>query len=416
VAETNARFALNTLGGLSLNAPDGKQVGASSRKPLAVLAVAAHAGDKGVSRRELIALLWPDLVRSKANHSLSQTLYALRRDLGDSALTIGENVTLNPAVVAWDVAEFRKHSNAGAVTEALNCYRGAFLDGVSFNECDDFDQWTRSIGAELASEHSALLGQQDRRMPARKLRGRVVAAVAALLVVAVAVAGWSALVAEASQGEKGFMDESLERQVKLLEERARGPRGRILVETPIQRAKRPDLDTLASEWRDRIESQIRFTNVADLVPRDSVEVIEREVAQSGYVSSAGKLRRANAWISLVSVVTSNGDSVTLRVFFQRLRLRSSAAEIAWDAAYRERMRLPPRPVTEGPRTESTSSRMVTAHRDSIGRLILRLALDVTRAIDEMRTCDRVATGESLPWCWQSNNVVTTVRRTAAGAK
>jgi hypothetical protein len=232
----------------------------------------------------------------------------------------------------------------------------------------------------------------------------------------VAVAGWSALVAEASQGEKGFMDESLERQVKLLEERARGPRGRILVETPIQRAKLPDLDTLASEWRDRIESQIRFTNVADLVPRDSVEVIEREVAQSGYVSSAGKLRRANAWISLVSVVTSNGDSVTLRVFFQRLRLRSSAAEIAWDAAYRERMRLPPRPVTEGPRTESTSSRMVTAHRDSIGRLILRLALDVTRAIDEMRTCDRVATGESLPWCWQSNNVVTTVRRTAAGAK
>jgi len=222
-------------------------------------------------------------------------------------------------------------------------------------------------------------------------------------------------VAASSRDEGGLFDERREEQLQLWRTRERGPRGRILVETPVERSGRADLDSIATHWRSLLEERIRIENVADLIPRDSVEIIERAVAQTGFTSSAGKLLRANASLSFMSVVTSAGDSVQVRVTVQRMRSSSSKLDKEWSAEWRKRYGFPPQPreASQEPRPvlETHPFAAVKAHRDSVAAPLRLMARDLVRALDEMRSCDSKDHVElwSLPYCWRSNNSMTVVK-------
>ena len=71
---------LNTLGGLVLQQDGQLHTGpASQRRRLALLAVVAAAGARGVSRDKLLTLLWPESEAEAARHSLYQAVHAIRR-------------------------------------------------------------------------------------------------------------------------------------------------------------------------------------------------------------------------------------------------------------------------------------------------------------------------------------------------
>src|SRR4249920_2331807 len=73
-------FRLATLGGLSLGNSEAADV-AIPRRRLALLALLAVAGDRGLSRDKLVAYFWPDSSAEYARHSLEQLLYSLRHQL-----------------------------------------------------------------------------------------------------------------------------------------------------------------------------------------------------------------------------------------------------------------------------------------------------------------------------------------------
>ncbi|HKH91466.1 MAG TPA: hypothetical protein VKA54_06670, partial [Gemmatimonadaceae bacterium] len=76
---------IETFGGLSVRGADGRPLSGAVAQPrrMAVLAVLARAGDRGMARERLVALLWPDADEDRARNNLAQALYALRRDMGD---------------------------------------------------------------------------------------------------------------------------------------------------------------------------------------------------------------------------------------------------------------------------------------------------------------------------------------------
>src|SRR5689334_8360992 len=85
-----AALRLTTLGGLALADGDGVPLAAPPpRRRLALLAVVAASGERGVSREKLLAWFWPEGAEERARHALTQTLYALRRDVGGRELVVG---------------------------------------------------------------------------------------------------------------------------------------------------------------------------------------------------------------------------------------------------------------------------------------------------------------------------------------
>ena len=79
----------------------------TGRRPLALLAVLATAGARGLSRDKVTALFCPERDTERGRNSLSQVISALRRDLGAEDLVVGTSeIRLNPNVIASDVAEF----------------------------------------------------------------------------------------------------------------------------------------------------------------------------------------------------------------------------------------------------------------------------------------------------------------------
>ena len=137
---------LSTFGGLSLTGDAGPLTGAAQqRRRLALLSALAVAGDRGMSRDRLLALLWPEQDTASGRQALSQALYALRRATGADALVHGvgaEELRLNPDAISSDVAEFESAVARGTLEEAAAHYTGAFLDGVHLSGEDGaFERW-----------------------------------------------------------------------------------------------------------------------------------------------------------------------------------------------------------------------------------------------------------------------------------
>ncbi len=115
---------------------------ASQSRRLALLALIASSPGESISRDRLLGFLWPERDERTARHLLADSLYVLRRTLGDAAIiAAGETLRLSPNVVQTDVVEFRKALVEKRWSDALRLYRGDFLDGFFVRDAVDFDQW-----------------------------------------------------------------------------------------------------------------------------------------------------------------------------------------------------------------------------------------------------------------------------------
>ena len=149
---------LQVLGSITVTANGGATGGAAAqRKALALLALLAVAGRRGVSRDRALATLWPETPADRANHRLTQLLYSLRRDLGSELFLGSADLRLNPQVLAVDLAEFTAALEAGEFARAVALYGGPFLDGFYLSGAPEFERWVEQERARLGQRHSAAL-------------------------------------------------------------------------------------------------------------------------------------------------------------------------------------------------------------------------------------------------------------------
>lgn len=142
---------LRTFGGLSLEGEHGPLAGAAAqRRRLAVLAIIAESGPRGVTRDKLIGLLWPEADEPHARSALSQALYALKRDSGGEQLVLGyDRLTLDPRALTSDLAEFEQAIARGDLASAAALYAGPFLEGIHLDEAPEFEHWLDVVGQRL---------------------------------------------------------------------------------------------------------------------------------------------------------------------------------------------------------------------------------------------------------------------------
>ncbi len=150
---------IQTLGGLAVF--DGLRPLAGSTqqpRPLAVLAVLARGGTRGVSRDRLAALLWPDADDGRARRSLNQALYALRQQLGSEDTILGtRDLRLNPELVRTDIGEFEAAVASGALEEAARLYGGPFLGDFTLPGAPEFSRWAEEEREALSGDYRRIL-------------------------------------------------------------------------------------------------------------------------------------------------------------------------------------------------------------------------------------------------------------------
>ena len=152
-------WRLITLGGLALervrtSGPDSPDTPlpdvAAARRPLALLATLAIAGERGVSRERLLLYFWPDSGVERARNALRQTTFRIRRDLGDPDPILGAGeLRLNTDAIAADCAEFEAAVLAGDLERAAALYGGPFLHGVLIADAPEFEEWMSAERARL---------------------------------------------------------------------------------------------------------------------------------------------------------------------------------------------------------------------------------------------------------------------------
>src|SRR6266550_683410 len=152
-------LTLELLGTLSLRDETRPvPVAAQQKRPLGLLAILGLGGKPGLSRDRIEAYLWPESSRTRAQHALDQTVYAIRHALGSEVIVAtGRELRLNPDLVRVDVWEFEKATRAGQWTAAVGHYKGPLLDGFHFADSHELDSWIESNRSRLRLEyHKAL--------------------------------------------------------------------------------------------------------------------------------------------------------------------------------------------------------------------------------------------------------------------
>jgi DNA-binding SARP family transcriptional activator/tetratricopeptide (TPR) repeat protein len=169
-------LVLHTFGALALELDGRLASGALSQKrKLALLAILASSGKRGVSRERTASLLWPESSTENARHSLAQLLYSLRRSLPTGAITaVGGSLSLDSNLVSSDVADFDRAIRAGDREAATHVYRGPFLRGFHLPDADEFEDWRSAEAENRARQVVSALHTLIREAKARSDRGKVV--------------------------------------------------------------------------------------------------------------------------------------------------------------------------------------------------------------------------------------------------
>ena len=103
-----SKYTLSLLGRFELSGPDGRPIDLTSKKLAGLLAFLACTAPQAQGRDKLMTLLWGSHFEAQARQNLRQALLRLRRVLGEDALiSNGESVSLQPGVIACDVAAVR---------------------------------------------------------------------------------------------------------------------------------------------------------------------------------------------------------------------------------------------------------------------------------------------------------------------
>jgi len=156
-----AVIVLQLLGDPLLLGPDGPIRGrAAYRRRIALLSILAVARGRPVGRERLVGLLWPDHPADAARHTLSESLYVLRKELGEAAfLVVGDEVGLVGARVASDLDTFETALEEGRLDDAVRAYRGPFLAGFYVPGALEFERWAEGERDRLARAFAGALRQ-----------------------------------------------------------------------------------------------------------------------------------------------------------------------------------------------------------------------------------------------------------------
>ena len=143
---------LFTFGGLGIEPDDGSTALRLRPPRLALLAVVAAAGERGVSRERLVGLFWPEADEQHAGHSLRQARYALRNDLNREVIRAeGSVYSLEAGLVASDIADFHAAITSGDRRKAVQLAHGPFLDGFYLAGASAFERWVEDERARLSA-------------------------------------------------------------------------------------------------------------------------------------------------------------------------------------------------------------------------------------------------------------------------
>jgi DNA-binding SARP family transcriptional activator len=167
-------FRLKLFGGAVIEGPAGILRGRLvQRRRLALLACLAVAHGRSVSRDKLMALLWPETELERARHHLSDSLYLIRKELGEaSVVSAGVDLTLAESIVSSDIAEFEDALLRGQLEQAAALYGGPFLDGFHIDDSPEFEHWLDAERERLARSRARLLEMlADERESARDFAG-----------------------------------------------------------------------------------------------------------------------------------------------------------------------------------------------------------------------------------------------------
>ena len=135
-----------------------------SIKDRALLAYLAAESERAHNRDSLAALLWPEMPNSDARSNLRYTLSSLRHTIGDrtiapSILLINQDsIQFNAAGPVWvDVQAFKEGCSPSRVfdlhqvEQAIQHFKGPFLDGFALKDCFEFEDWQLAQRARLTS-------------------------------------------------------------------------------------------------------------------------------------------------------------------------------------------------------------------------------------------------------------------------
>ena len=147
-------YRLRTFGGLSIADERGLLTGApTQRRRLALLALLAAGGERGISREKLAAYFWPESDEESARHGLRQLLSITRRDLNEEELFLGAtDIRLNESRMSSDVAEFESAIARGELERAAELHTAPFLDGFFLSGSAEFGRWIEDERARLTQE------------------------------------------------------------------------------------------------------------------------------------------------------------------------------------------------------------------------------------------------------------------------
>ncbi len=153
-----------------MRAADGLVSGSAAQpRRLAILALLAAAGERGLTRDKVMAYLWPEAEEERARRSLNQAIYALRQDLGSEEVLLGtRDLRLNSGLVSSDLADFEQSLAEGRLEDAEARYTGPFLDGFHLPGAAEFDRWAEEERAELARRYAEVLERLARRAEERR--------------------------------------------------------------------------------------------------------------------------------------------------------------------------------------------------------------------------------------------------------
>jgi len=132
---------LTTLGGLSLRVTgEAGERTLAKGKPAALIAFLACAPGRRATRERLATLLWADGSSETARQNLRQTLWYIKRRLGDVLETTDDAIGLGLPLVS-DRDEFIALADAGSRGRAIEQYAGAFIPGFAAPGAEEYEEW-----------------------------------------------------------------------------------------------------------------------------------------------------------------------------------------------------------------------------------------------------------------------------------
>ena len=136
---------------------NGNPVSLPTKKAMAILAYLITSA-KPVSREALATMFWPELDQQSSLNNLRQSLFNIKRTLGDvlHTSTLQEVSVLLPKKSRVDTNELIDHNALGMASifenqlnaaslrhlhAAISLYKGEFLEGLLLPECSEYDLW-----------------------------------------------------------------------------------------------------------------------------------------------------------------------------------------------------------------------------------------------------------------------------------